>query len=320
MKKFLGFLAAFALLCGTCGAVGAGTYPDRPITLLTVFSPGGGSDAVHRLLEKYAKGLMPVPFVITYKTGAGGEFGWTELADAKPDGYFIGGVDLPHITLQPMVRKPGTPGYRTEQLQPIAGLLVDPNCIMVNKTGKWRNFKEFVEYAQRNPGKVRAAIVGKLTGDHIFILKFEKATGTKFNIIPYTGGPKVGPALQSGEVDCYFGSLSGHFRMDNTRCLAVATPERYELAGDIPTLREEGVDVVSVKRRGLAGPRGIAPEHVAYLQDVIRKINDNPDYIESMKKLGTLPVFQTAEEFGREIREETLNSAEVLKSLGYGRK
>lgn len=320
MRKFLGILWSVVLVCACCVPAAAGTYPDRPITLLTVFSAGGGSDAVHRLLEKYAKGIMPVPFVISYKTGAGGEFGWTELADANPDGYFIGGVDLPHITLQPMVRKPGAPGYRTEQLKPIAGLLIDPNCIMVNKSSKWQNFKEFLDYARQNPGKVRAAIVGKLTGDHIFILNFEKATGTKFNIIPYTGGPKVGPALQSGEVDCYFGSLSGHFRMDNTRCLAVGTPERYELAKDIPTLRELGVDVVSVKRRGLAGPHGMAEEHVLYLQDVIRKINENPEYIEGMKRLGTYPVFQTAEEFGREIREETLNSAEVLKTLGYGQK
>lgn len=318
MRKLLGILWGMVLLCAFPALALAATYPDRPITLLTVFSAGGGSDAVHRLLEKYAKGVMPVPFVITYKTGAGGEFGWTELADANPDGYFIGGVDLPHITLQPLVRKPGASGYRTEQLQPIAGLLIDPNCIMVNKSSKWRNFQEFLDHARANPGKVRAAIVGKLTGDHIFILKFEKATGTKFNIIPYAGGPKVGPALQSGEVDCYFGSLSGHFRMDNTRCLAVGTPERYELARDIPTLRELGVDVVSVKRRGLAGPRGMAPAHVAYLQDVIRKINENPEYVEGMKRLGTFPVFQTAEEFGKEIEAETLTSAEVLKTLGFG--
>lgn len=317
MRKVFLALLLMAFLCVPAHGAEKDIYPDKPITLLTVFNPGGGSDMVHRLLEKYAKGIMPVPFVITYKTGAGGEFGWTELADAKPDGYFIGGVDLPHITLQPLVRKQNTPGYRTEQLQPIAGLLIDPNCIMVNKNSKWNNFAEFLDYAKRNPGKVRAAIVGKLTGDHIFILKFEKSTGTKFNIIPYAGGPKVGPALQSGEVDCYFGSISGHFRMDNTRCLAVGTPERYELTMDIPTLRELGVDVVSVKRRGLAAPLGVPASRIDYLQNVIRKINENPQYIEDMKKLGTYPVFQTASEFGKEIKDETVNSTEVLKGLGY---
>ena len=71
----------------------------------------------HRTIEKYAKDLIPQPLAIIYKPGAGGEFGWTELANAKPDGYFIGGFDLPHVVLQPMVRKKGQPGYQTEDLR-----------------------------------------------------------------------------------------------------------------------------------------------------------------------------------------------------------
>ena len=74
----------------------AADYPTKPITLMTAFNAGGGSDVSHRLLEKFAKGIIPQPIVVTYKAGAGGEIGWTWLAGAKPDGYTIGGVDLPH--------------------------------------------------------------------------------------------------------------------------------------------------------------------------------------------------------------------------------
>lgn len=317
MKKFLGIMALVTLICGTALVSLAADYPEKPVTLLTAFNPGGGSDTVHRLLEKYAKGLMPQPFVIVYKAGAGGELGWTEVAEAKPDGYFIAGVDLPSINLQPMVRKPGTPGYRTEQLLPIANLLIDPNCILVSKNSKWQTFPEFLDHVKQNPGKVKAAIVGKLSGDHTFLLQFEKLTGTKFNIIPYTGGAKVGPALQSGEADCYFGSLSSSFRLENTRLLAVGTPERYELAKDVPTLKEQGVDLVSIKRRGVVGPQGMDPAHVKYLQEVIRKINENPAYIEDMKRIGLLPDYQDAEAFARIIKDETATSADVLKSVGY---
>lgn len=317
MKKFLCGIVMVLILGGTAFAAGAAGYPDKPVTLLTAFNPGGGSDTVHRLLEKYAKGLMPVPFVIVYKAGAGGELGWTEVAEAKPDGYFIAGVDLPSINLQPMVRKPGTPGYRTEQLLPIANLLIDPNCILVAKSSKWQTFPEFLDFVKKNPGKVKAAIVGKLSGDHTFLLQFEKLTGTKFNIIPYTGGSKVGPALQSGEADCYFGSLSSSFRLENTRILAVGTPERYELAKDAPTLRELGIDLVSIKRRGIVGPQGMAPERVEYLQDLIRKINENPAYIEDMKRIGLMPDYQDAAAFARIIGDETATSADILKSVGY---
>ena len=315
-RRIILMLSAFFLLSMPLVAK-AESYPEKPVTMLTVFSAGGGSDMVHRLIEKYAKGVMPQPFVITYKTGAGGEFGWSQLAKANSDGYYIGGVDLPHITLQPLVRQKGQPGYRTEELRPIAGLLIDPNCIMVNSKSQWKNFEEFLDHVKKNPGKVKAAIVGKLTGDHVFLMKFQQVTGTKFNIIPYSGGPKVGPALASNEVDCYFGSISGHFRMENTRCLAVATPEPYALAKDIPTLKNLGVDVVSVKSRGFAGPAGIPDEAVAYLENVIKQINDNPEYIQSMKRLGTYPVFQTASEFAKSIEKEKANSIEVLKSFGY---
>ena len=127
----------------------------------------------------------------------------------------------------------------------------------------------------------------------------------------------MGPALQSGEADCYFGSLSSSFRLENTRILAVGTPERYELAMDAPTLRELGIDLVSIKRRGIVGPQGMAPERVEYLQDLIRKINENPAYIEDMKRIGLLPDYQDAAAFARIISDETATSADILKSVGY---
>ncbi len=295
----------------------AADFPDKPVTILTVFDPGGGSDVVHRLIEKYAKGIMPQPFIITYKTGAGGEFGWTELVGAKPDGYFIGGVDLPHITLQPLVRQKGQAGYKTEQLIPIAGLLIDPNCIIIRDDRPWKNLTEFMNHIRKNPGKVKAGTVGRLTGDHVFLLQFEQATGLSLNNIPYSGGPKVYQALANGEIDCWFASFNQHVRLSNTRCLAIGTPERYALDPTIPTLKENGINVITVKRRGLAGPPRISPAAVAYFESVIANINKNPDYIRDMKKLGVMPAFQSAAEFAASIAAEKKSSEETLKKLKY---
>ena len=97
----------------------------------------------------------------------------------------------------------------------------------------------------------------------------------------------------------------------------MGTPERYELAMDAPTLRELGIDLVSIKRRGIVGPQGMAPERVEYLQDLIRKINENPAYIEDMKRIGLLPDYQDAAAFARIISDETATSADILKSVGY---
>ncbi|MBW2145551.1 MAG: tripartite tricarboxylate transporter substrate binding protein [Deltaproteobacteria bacterium] len=298
----------------------AGDYPDRPITLMTAFNPGGGSDVSHRIIEKYAKDLIPQPFVIIYKPGAGGEFGWTELANAKPDGYYIGGIDLPHIVLQPMVRKKGQPGYQTEQLLPICGLVRDPNVVIVHKDSKWKTLKELMDYVRANPGKVTAATVGKFTGDHIFLMQFEFATGLKFVQVPYSGGGKAIPALMGKQVDCYFGSFNSYFRMESGRALGVATTERYDLDPNIPTLKEQGVDVLTIKRRGLAAPPNTPMERIKYLEERMRKMAEIPGYQEAVKKVGLSPSFLTAEEFAAYIKGEKAKAKEILTKIGFFKK
>ena len=241
---FLSSLLALGLLAVPAQAA---EYPAKPITLMTAFNAGGGSDVSHRLLEKFAKGVFDQPIVVTYKAGAGGEIGWTWLIGAKADGYNIGGVDLPHIVLQPMLRPEGQPGYKTEQLNPLCCLVFDPDILIVSEKSPFKSFGELIEYAKANPGKVKAATVGKLTGDHIFLMNVEKFTGAQFTQVPYPGGSKAAPALLGGEVDCYFASTSNFLRMQGARGLAIATKDRYELCPDVPTMNELGYKLESAK-------------------------------------------------------------------------
>lgn len=297
--------------------VQAEQYPDKPITLLTVFPPGGGSDVSHRTIEKYIKDILPQPLVIVYKAGAGGELGWTELAGSKPDGYTIGGVDIPHIVLQPMVREKGQAGFKTEELLPICGLVIDPDLIIVHKDSKWKNLKEFMDDARANPGKLTAGTVGKFTGDHMFLMKFEFATGLKFTQVPYSGGGKAIPALMGKQVDCYFASANSYLRMENVRALGIASEQRYDLAPDIPTLTEQGVKVLSGKRRGLAAPLKTPADRVKYIEARIKKINDIPEYQEAVKKVGLTPFFMKGEDFGKYIQSETKIARETLTKFGF---
>ena len=234
MKTFYALLLALGICLGFTFPAMA-EYPAKPIMLMTAFNAGGGSDLSHRLIEKFAKAVIPQPIVVTYKAGAGGEIGWTWLVGAKADGYNIGGVDLPHIVLQPMLRPEGQPGYKTEQLNPLCCLVFDPDILIVSEKSPFKSFGELIEYAKANPGKVKVAKVGKLTGDHLFLMQIEKLTGAKFSQVPYSGSGKAIPALLSGEVDAYFGSGSSFLRMEKTRGLAIGSKERYELCPDVPT-------------------------------------------------------------------------------------
>ncbi|WP_279139334.1 tripartite tricarboxylate transporter substrate binding protein [Bilophila wadsworthia] len=310
---FLSSLLALGLLAVPAQAA---EYPAKPITLMTAFNAGGGSDVSHRLLEKFAKGVFDQPIVVTYKAGAGGEIGWTWLVGAKADGYTIGGVDLPHIVLQPMLRPEGQPGYKTEQLSPLCGLVYDANVVMVPEDGPYKTFKDLIEYAKTNPGKVKVATVGKLTGDHLFLMQIEKLTGAKFTQVPYSGSGKAIPALLSGEVDAYFGSGSSFLRMEKTRGLAIGSKERYELCPDVPTFIEQGYAIESGKYRGLATPQNIPAEARQYLETKFAELCANPEYQKAVKSSGLMTQFQTGKAFGEIIRTEGEQAQKILEAYG----
>lgn len=309
---FLSSLLALTVLAAPAQAA----YPEKPINLMTAFNAGGGSDVSHRLLEKYAKGVIDQPLVVTYKAGAGGEIGWTWLASVKPDGYNIGGVDLPHIVLQPMLRAEGQPGYQTEELNPLCGLVYDANVVMVPESSPHKTFKELVEYAKANPGKVKVATVGKLTGDHLFLMQIEKLTGAQFTQVPYSGSGKAIPALLSGEVDAYFGSGSSFVRMEKTRGLAVGSKERYELCPDVPTFIEQGYAIESGKFRGLATPLKFPAEAQKYLEEKFAKLCADPEYQKAVKDGGLVPMYTSGKAFGEIISKEAAEAKKILAEYG----
>lgn len=315
MKTFYALLLALGICLGLTFPAMA-EYPAKPIMLMTAFNAGGGSDLSHRLIEKFAKGVIPQPIVVTYKAGAGGEIGWTWLVGAKADGYTIGGVDLPHIVLQPMLRPEGQPGYKTEQLSPLCGLVYDADVVMVPEDGPYKTFKDLIEYAKANPGKVKVATVGKLTGDHLFLMQIEKLTGAKFTQVPYSGSGKAIPALLSGEVDAYFGSGSSFLRMEKTRGLAIGSKERYELCPDVPTFIEQGYAIESGKYRGLATPQNIPAEARQYLETKFAELCANPEYQKAVKSSGLMPQFQSGKVFGEIIRTEGEQAKKILEAYG----
>ena len=167
-----------------------------------------------------------------------------------------------------------------------------------------------------NPGKVKVATVGRLTGDHLFLMQIEKLTGAKFTQVPYSGSGKAIPALLSGEVDAYFGSGSSFLRMEKTRGLAVGSRERYELCPDVPTFIEQGYDIESGKYRGLATPRNIPAEARQYLETRFAELCANPEYQKAVKSSGLTPFFQTGKDFGETIRTQGKQAEKLLEASG----
>ena len=314
--KLLSCLRTALCLLGLLAMPAAAAYPEKPINMIIAFTAGGSSDVQARIMQKYWNKYAPQPWVFVYKPGAGGIIGFTEIAKARPDGYTIGGVDLPHIVLQPMLRPEGQPGYKTEQLSPLCGLVYDADVVMVPEDGPYKTLKDLIEYAKANPGKVKVATVGKLTGDHLFLMQIEKLTGAKFTQVPYSGSGKAIPALLSGEVDAYFGSGSSFLRMEKPRGLAIGSKERYELCPDVPTFIEQGYAIESGKYRGLATPQNIPAEARQYLETKFAELCANPEYQKAVKSSGLMPQFQTGKAFGEIIRTEGEQAKKILEAYG----
>ena len=158
MKKTLVFLLAI-LAVAVLAPQGQAAYPEKTITYQIPFGPGGQSDLEARRQQPLLEEILGVKVVVQYKPGGGGSIGWANLIQQKPNGYFISGINIPHIILQPLAR--GNAGYKTEQLKPIALFQATPIGLAVLKDSQFKSLDDLVAFAKKNPGTKRRFVPGQ---------------------------------------------------------------------------------------------------------------------------------------------------------------
>ncbi|MFZ5943581.1 MAG: tripartite tricarboxylate transporter substrate binding protein [Bacillota bacterium] len=294
---------------GDGGQAPAAKYPEKDITLIIPFTAGGASDVQARIVEKYFKDEFGVNLIITYKEGAGGEVGFTELAKSNPDGYTIGGLNVPHIVLQPLARETE---FTIDSFAYIGQVVNDPQLVAVLKDSKYNSLQELIDDAKANPGKITLGNVGTFSGHHIASLNLMDLTGTEFTLIPYKGSADQIVALQGGHVNAIMGNLNDVMRdLDKYKILGIATEERHPMVPDVPSFKELGVDMSSGITRLFGAPKDIAPEKLARLREGFEKIAKNPQYLEDMAKIGQPEEWKT----GDKVYEDLKKEVETAKSL-----
>ena len=309
MKTFYASLLALGICLGLTFPAMA-EYPAKPIMLMTAFNAGGGSDVSHRLLEKFAKGVFDQPIVVTYKAGAGGEIGWTWLVGAKADGYTIGGVDLPHIVLQPMLRPEGQPGYKTEQLSPLCGLVYDANVVMVPEDGPYKTFKDLIEYAKANPGVVKMADSGVGAAPNVAAKAFEKYFDISFDFYTYDGAPECVTAVETNEVDATFlqpTPATASVKAGTLSMIGVLSDERLASFPDTPTIMETFGEEYNLVMKGfvaLSAPAGTPDDVVAALRDLMGKAVESDEYKTQIESLGMQYITLYGDELNTFINEQ----------------
>src|SRR5687768_12835475 len=267
MKRFL--LAVLFLLSGAVDAA----YPDKPITMIVAYSPGGGTDLIARAIapyiEKYLGGGARI--VIVHRPGAGGEIGFAAIANAPADGYTIGFVNTPPLITVPIERAAQFGGPQRFEL--LGNVIDDPCNFSVHGESDIRSLKDLAAYAKANPGKVTVGSTGIGSDDHLLMLMFERAAGVKMTHIPFKGSADVRTALASRQITVAainigeaLQAAKGGLPMRN---IGQASPARTNLAPELPTFKEQGYNFELSSLRGMAAPKGLPADVRAALARAI---------------------------------------------------
>ena len=312
-----------AVLFVLCGAASA-AWPEKPISLIVAYSPGGGTDLIARAiapyLEKYLGGGARM--VIVHRPGAGGEIGFAAIANAPADGYTIGFVNTPPLITVPIERSAQFGGPQRFEL--LGNVIDDPCNFSVHSDAPFRNLRELAEFAKANPGKVTVGSSGIGSDDHLVRLMFERAAGVKMTHVPFKGAADVRTALLSKQITVgainigeAMQSIKGGAPMRNIGQFA---PARATVAPELPTAREQGYDIELSSLRGMAAPRGLPPEIRERLVKAVAAASADPEFQAKATSVFAPLRYLSPAEFDRVIKEAEVGFRQLWKELPWGDK
>jgi putative tricarboxylic transport membrane protein len=268
----------------------ASGYPDRAISLIVPYAAGGGSDIMVRAIDKVATDLKLIPqsFVISNVTGGSGFTGKQQAISRPPDGYTLTVVDDPNVFGQLLGQAP----MKYTDFTYVARMVLDYNLVVVNTDSPFKTLEDWLQAARSNPKGVTVAGTGIGNNDHVQLANIERRAAVQFNYVSFDSGGQVMTNLLGGQVDSALANPSEAFeqiRAGKVRALGVSAPERLKDLSDVPTWKEQGVDYVVAQFRGIAGPKGMPADVVAYLEEAFKRVSDSPawktDYLDKFQQM-----------------------------------
>lgn len=295
-------------------------YPERPISMIIAYSPGGGTDLVARALapfiEKYLGGGAKI--VVVNRAGAGGEIGFAALSAAAPDGYTIGFVNTPPLLTIPIERKAQ---FSPQGFDYLANIVDDPCNFSVHGESEIRSLKDLAAFARANPGKVTVGSTGIGSDDHLLMLMFERAAGVKMTHIPFKGSADVRTALASRQITVAainigeaLQAVKGGLPMRN---LGQASPARTNLAPDLPTFKEQGYNFELSSLRGMAAPKGLPADVRAALVKAIAAAAADPEFQQQAVRFFAPLRFLSPAEFEKVVQQQDSDFRQLWKELPW---
>ena len=311
-------IAAALALCLAGAAFAQDKFPDKPVRFIVPFPPGGGTDALARILGAKLAEQWGQQVIIDNRAGAQGNIGTAAGARAAPDGYTITFAHQGALVINPHLYK--DPGYDTlRDFAAVARTTEMAFVAVAHPSVPAANLRELAQYARQNPGKLTFASTS--AGPHIVGELFKQATGTDLVHVPYKGaGPAINDLL-GGQVALMFSNPTStvpHVKSGKLRALGVMDTKRNPALPDVPTAQESGLPELSsvIEWYGIVVPAATPGLIVKRLGDSVLRAMSAPEVLERINGLGQTPSPAGADEFSRMMREDYVRWQRVVKAAG----
>lgn len=314
MKSTNKIVSLFVLALSLFSTHSFAAWPEREITFVVPFPPGGNTDAVARLIANNLAPTLGKAIIVENKPGAGSMIGSQQVAKSKPDGYTFLVGSIANVLNHYFYKKPS---YDiTKDLIPVTQIINVPNYIVVGNKSKIKNFSELISFGKANQDKTTCASTGIGTSTHLTCEMIKSMTGINLTIVPYKGGAAAMQSAMAGEVTFAVVNEALPFIKDGRLIgLAVTTPTRSEYVPNLPSVSEfiPKFDVTSWY--GIFAPAGTPPEIINTLATQTQAALKKPEVIKRLESLGASPVGNSPKEFSNYVNQELIKWDQVIKPL-----
>jgi tripartite-type tricarboxylate transporter receptor subunit TctC len=309
----VGLVAALSVVGS---AAFAQAFPDKPVTLIVAFPPGGSTDATMRALADAASKTLGKRVLVENKPGASGTIAAAYLANnVKPDGYTVAQISQPEFRLPHMQKTNFNP---LTDFTYIIGITAYTFGVVIRSDSPWKTWQELIAYARANPGKLTYATSGTGSSAHVAMEDITARERIKWLHVPFKGTGESITGLLGGHVDVMAssGGWSELVAAGKLRVLNTWGENRTKRWPNVPTLKDLGYGVTQGAPYGLAGPKGMDPKIVKILHDAFMRALDDPAYVQTLERLEQEKWYRNGEDYARHAREQYEIEKKIVERFG----
>ena len=296
-----GRLATIAVAVGSFALASSASaqdveYPVDTVTLVTHSSPGGGSDVYLREMIKFLAPVMGTELAVENVRGGSGAKAIAQVANAPADGSQFYAATPTYINMSLLSK----PEFGHDSVEPVVGIFLDPQVIYVRKDSPLQSLSQVVAEAKANPGKQKWGTGTPAALERQALEEFKKKAGVDVTIVTHDGGGDMMINVLNGSLDLGIGEVQefkGQLDAGEIRVIGVFTEERLPDFPDAKTAKEEGIDMVVKKFRGLVGPKGLPADVIKAWEAAIPKVMMDPEFQKWYQNASLIPAYMTQEEF-----------------------